>query len=154
VQATSRVYPIPGWNRHALGRCDVATLQLQYDVRTFSSKYSTCLSLSTTLDLVSSATHVASGGTIGLTATLKVANVSSYVRLALNPLPSRAVTLQSRPQGSSIWTTVGSMANGSITGTYVRAVQLTVATEFRAVFSGAGEGFRPAASVIVSVAVP
>ena len=45
VQTKSRTYPQAGWNKHAFGRCDVATLQMQYEVRTWSAKYSTCLDL-------------------------------------------------------------------------------------------------------------
>ena len=32
VQTYSRTKPSTGWNMHAFGRCDVATLQLQYDM--------------------------------------------------------------------------------------------------------------------------
>ena len=32
VQTFSRTKPAAGWNRHTFGRCDVATLQVKYDV--------------------------------------------------------------------------------------------------------------------------
>jgi hypothetical protein len=155
VQTKSRTNPIAGWNRHAFGRCDVATLQVQYDVRTWTAKYSTCLSLATTLGLTSNPSHVASGGTVTVTATLKVANDSSYVRLALNPLSGRVVTLQRSPHGKNAWATVGTMTAGSTAGTYSRAIQLTAATDFRAVFATpTDEGLRAATSATVVVAVP
>jgi hypothetical protein len=155
VQTKSRAYPSAGWNKHAFGRCDVATLQMQYDVRTWTAKYSTCLDLATTLGLTSTASHVASGGSVTLTATLKVANVASYVRLAINPLSARVVTLQRRPRGTTSWTTVGTMTAGTTSGTYTRAVQLTGATEFRTLFGAPiDEGLRTATSPTVTVAVP
>ena len=48
VQTYSRTKPKEGWDEHALGRCDVATLQRQYDVPTSSTKISTCLDVDTT----------------------------------------------------------------------------------------------------------
>ena len=154
VQTKSRTYPHAGWNKHAFGRCDVATLQMQYDVRTWAAKYSTCLSLTTTLGLVASAGSVEIGGSVTLTATLNVADVSSYVRLAKNPLTSRTATLQRRPHGTTAWTTVGQMTAGSASGTYVRTVSLTAATDFRAVFTApTDEGLRGATSPTAAVAM-
>jgi hypothetical protein len=128
---------------------------MQYDVRTWAAKYSTCLDLATTLGLTSTASHVASGGSVTLTATLKVADVASYVRLAINPLSARVVTLQRRPRGTMSWTTVGTMTAGAASGTYTGAVQLTAATDLRAVFSASKEeGLRAANSPTVTVAVP
>ena len=57
VQTYSRTKPSSGWNMHAFGRCDVASLQLQYDMQTWSSKYSTCLDLATNLALSASSTR-------------------------------------------------------------------------------------------------
>ena len=45
VQTVSRTKPREGWDMHVFGRCDVATLQLRYDVPTTSAKVSTCLAL-------------------------------------------------------------------------------------------------------------
>ena len=154
VQAVSHAKPKAGWNAHALGRCDVASLQLQYDMQGWGAKYSTCLSLATTLALTASPTSIVKGGTTTLTATLKVADNSAYVRLALNPIALRTVTLQRRPAGTTTWTTVGTMANGSTSGTYTLSLSLTARTEFRAVFAKpSGEGLLAATSPIIAVAV-
>ena len=51
VQTISRAKPAAGWNMHRFGRCDVATLQREYDVPNTTAKYSTCLDLSTTLTI-------------------------------------------------------------------------------------------------------
>ena len=154
VQTQSHAKPQVGWNTHALGRCDAASLQLQYDMQGWGAKYSTCLDLATTLALAASPTAVAKGGTTRLTATLKVADLTTYVRLALNPVALRTVTLQRRPAGTTTWATVGTMANGSTSGTYTLSISLSSQTEFRAVFSKPpGEGLRAATSPIVTVAV-
>ena len=52
VQTYSRVKPQAGYNARAFGRCDVATLQLQYDVPSSAAKYSTCLDLDDRPDAV------------------------------------------------------------------------------------------------------
>jgi hypothetical protein len=154
VQEVSRTKPTAGWNAHAFGRCDVASLQLQYDMQGWGAKYSTCLDLVTSLSLTASPTGVPKGGTTTLTATLKVADVSSYVRLALNPIALRSVVLQRRNVGATTWTTVGTMAYGPTSGTYRTSISLQSRTEFRAVFSKPpDEGLRSATSPIVVVAV-
>jgi hypothetical protein len=154
VQTKSRAKPQAGWNAHGLARCDVASLQLQYDMQSWGAKYSTCLDLATTLALGASAGYVGYGGTVTLTANLKVADNAAYSRLALNPVSLRYVTLERRPAGTSSWTTVGQMSYGSTSGTYVKSVQLTTRTEFRAVFRKPGdEGLRASTSPTVTVAI-
>lgn len=154
VQALSRANPQTGYDAHAFGRCDVASLQVQYDMQGWGTKYSTCLDLATTLTLGASAPSVASGGTVTLTATLKVANDATYSRLALNPVALRTVILERRRAGATWWTSAGPMAYTSPSGSYSKAVQLTARTEFRAVFpKPADEGLRGTTSPTVVVAV-
>ena len=151
VQELSRTKPSAGWNAHAFGRCDVASLQMQYDMQGWGAKYSTCLDLVTTLTVGASAGYVPYGGTVTLTAALKVADNAAYSRLALNPVSLRTVSLQRRPPGGT-WTTVGTMSSGSTSGTYTRSVQITAHTEFRAVFARpSDEGLRAATSSAVTV---
>ena len=154
VQTVSHAKPKAGWNAHAFGRCDIASLQLQYDMQGWGARYSTCLSLATTLVLSANPASIVKGGTTTLTATLKVADNSAYVRLALNPIALRTVTLQRRPAGTTTWTTVGRMANGSTSGTYTTSLSLTARTEFRALFAKpTDEGLLASTSPIVTVAV-
>jgi hypothetical protein len=154
VQEKSRTKPTAGWNAHALGRCDAASLQVQYDMQGWGAKYSTCLDLATTLALGANAGYVGYGGTVTLTATLKVANDPTYSRLALNPVALRYVSLEKRPAGTTTWTSVGAMSYGSTSGTYTKAVQITTRTEFRAVFrKPADEGLRASTSPTVIVAI-
>ena len=135
VQTYSRTKPAAGWNMHTLGRCDVATLQRQYDMQTWTAKYSTCLDLSTVLTLAAAPTTVPVGGTTTLTATLKVVDYDSYVHLGANPISGRTVTLQRRAPGAVGWTTVGAMPGGASAGTYVLAQRPQMDTEYRAVFT-------------------
>lgn len=154
VQTTSRAKPKSGYNAHRLARCDVASLQVQYDMQGWGAKYSTCLSLSTTLALTASPSAVAKGGTTTVTATLKVADVSSYSRLALNPVALRTVSLQRRPSGTTSWTTVGTMTSGSASGTYTYSLSLSARTDFRAVFATpTDEGLLGSTSPTVTVSV-
>ena len=153
VQTVSRAKPQAGWNTHRFGTCDVATLQREYDVPNTTTKYSTCLDLSTTLTLVAAPTSVAYGGTTTLTATLKVADVAAYDRLRGNPVSGRPVSLQRRTVGTTTWIAVGTMAVGS-SGTYSLSVKLQSSTEFRAVFkTPTDEGLTGDTSPTVAVAV-
>ena len=153
VQAVSRAKPEAGWNMHRFGRCDVATLQREYDVPNTTAKYSTCLDLSTTLTIAASPTSIPYNGTTTLTATLKVTDLASYERLGGNPVSGRTVSLQRRAVGTSTWISVGTMAVGS-SGTYSLAIRLQSATEFRATFkTPTDEGLNGDTSPTVVVAV-
>jgi hypothetical protein len=153
VQTVSRAKPDPGWNTHAFGRCDVATLQREYDVSTTSVKLSTCLDLDTVVTLAASPSSIAYGATTTLTATLKTANLTSYDRLKSQALSGRVVTLQRRPAGTASWTTVGAMTPGS-GGTYRTTVTLRTATEFRTFFATpADEGVNGDTSPTIQVVV-
>jgi hypothetical protein len=153
VQTFSRTKPKSGWNMDRYGRCDVARLQLRYDVQNTSAPYSTCLDVATTLTLAASPTSIAYGGTTTLTATLKVAADDAYGRLRGNPVTGRTVRLQRRPPGTTTWTTVATMQAGS-SGTYTHAIKLQSRTEFRAVFSTpSAEGLIGDTSGTVTVAV-
>ena len=149
VQTYSHARPQVGWNATAFGRCDVATLQQVYDVASWTTLYSTCLDVPTTLALVASPTSVKSGSAVTFTATLHSAGTG---RLAGNPMASRVVVLQQR-SGTS-WTDLLTMKGGSSAGTYTAAYAPRSAQSFRAVFrKPATEGVRASTSPTVSVAV-
>jgi hypothetical protein len=154
VQTYSRTKPAAGWNMHTFGRCDVATLQRQYDMQTWTAKYSTCLDLSTDLTLSASPVSIPRGGTTTLTATLKVVDYDSYVRLGGNPIAGRAVSLQRRAPGTATWAVVGTMSAGAASGTYVLAQSLQSDMEYRTVFkTPADEGINGDTSPTVRVYV-
>ena len=153
VQTYSRTKPNAGWNVHAFGRCDTATLQLRYDVTTASARYSTCLDMSTVLTMSASPTAIVVGGSTTLTATLRVVDDDGYLLIGGNAVSGRAVTLQKRAPGATTWTTVGPMVAGA-TGTYVLAQRPATTTEYRASFkTPPDEGINGDASPVVKVAV-
>ena len=154
VQTYSRTKPSAGWNAHAFGRCDIATLQMFYDMLSTSARYSTCLDLNTVLTLSASPPLIAPYGTSSLTASLKVYDADPYRLLGGNLVSGRTVTLQRRVSGATTWTTVGSMPAGSAAGTYVLNQQLSTTTDYRAVFgTPSNEGLNGSTSPTVRVSV-
>jgi hypothetical protein len=154
VQTYSRTKPKEGYNMHVLGVCDIAQLQIRYDIPTASSKYSTCLDVATVITLSRSASAVPYGGNVTFTAAVKVVTDTAYGRLSGNPVSGRAVKLQRRPPGTTTWTTVAVMTPTSPTGSYVYSMRLYSSAEFRAVFSAVTtEGLRGDGSPSVSVTV-
>jgi hypothetical protein len=142
VQTFSRTRPKAGFDAHAFGTCDTATLQLQYDLTSASSPISTCLDLSTVLTLATDTTVVSSGDTVTFTSTLRTATDTAYVRLSSNVLSGRSVRLQRRPAGSSTWTSIATMTPASPTGTYTTTLSPSGTADYRAFFSPSTEGLR------------
>jgi hypothetical protein len=149
VQAVSHARPQVGWGATSFGRCDVATLQQMYDVPTWSTAYSTCLDLPTTLTLTASPLSVRTPGSVTFTASLATDGTG---RLHGNPMSSRTVVLQQR-SGTS-WIDVATMSGGSTAGSYVRSIAPTRTGDYRALFrKPANEGVRTVASVGVAISV-
>ncbi len=149
VQTYSHARPQVGWNASAFGRCDVATLQQVYDVASWTTPYSTCLDVPTTLVLAVSPTSVKLGSKATFTATLKSAGSG---RLDGNPMSGRVVVLQ-RKSGSS-WSDLATMSAGSAAGTFTAAYAPSSAQDFRAVFrKPSGEGVRASTSSTVRVTI-
>ena len=154
VQTYSRTKPKGGYNMHVLGVCDVAQLQIRYDIPGASSKYSTCLDVATVMTLSRSAASVVYGGNVTFTAALKVVTDTAYGRLSGNPVSGRAVRLQRRSPGTTTWTNFATMTATSPTGSYVVSTRLYSSAEFRAVFSTpTNEGLRGDGSPTVAVTV-
>jgi hypothetical protein len=153
VQTFSRTKPKSGWNAHAFGRCDVASLQRKYDVPDPTTKYSTCLDLATTLTLTTSATSVPFDGSVTLSAKLIVTDLAEYERMGGNAVSGRVVTIQRRVPGGT-WTSLASMTAGA-GGTYrYVASSLRATYEWRAVFSKPStEGLRGDTSNGITVSV-
>ena len=158
VQTYARTKPSTGWNMHTFRRCDIATLQMLYDMQSWAARYSTCLNLATVMTLTASPVGILVGETTTVTATLKVVDYDAYLRVGGNPVAGRIVTLQRRTPGTTTWTTIGTMANGSVAGVYVLAPRLVANSELRAVFStptdeGLSGTVSPTVRVNVSVCV-
>ena len=153
VQTFSRTKPNAGWNMHVLGRCDIATLQRQYDMTSWAAKYSTCGTLATTLTVTAPAS-IAYGAKAVVTATLKVTDLAAYERLGGNPVSGRVVTLQTRAPGSATWLSAGTLATGTTSGTYTKTLTLTADLQVRAVFkTPTGEGLTGDTSSVLTIDV-
>ena len=148
VQTYSRTKPKAGWNAHAFGRCDVATLQQQYDVPSSTAAYSTCLDVPTTLSMSASRTSVVAGSMVTFTATL---GSDGTGKLSNNAVSGRTVVLQQRL--SSGWSDVATMTAGSA-GRYAWSLNAWSTRDYRALFrKPSGEGLRSSTSPVVTVVV-
>jgi hypothetical protein len=137
-----------GWNAHAYARCDVATLQQQYDVPSTTTAYSTCLDIPTTLSVTASRTSVGAGSMVTFTGVLET---DGSGRLSDNRVSSRTVVIQQRL--SSGWSDVATMTAGS-SGTYTTSLNMWATRDYRALFrSPANEGLRASSSSSVTVTV-
>src|SRR6476661_5769330 len=153
VQTFSRTKPRDGWNMHGFGRCDVATLQREYDVLSWTTPYSTCLDVDTVLTLAASPSSIPYDTTTTLTATLRTVSRVAYERLGGNPVAGRVVRLQRRPVGTTSWVALGTMT-AAAPGSYAFAIRLTRSSEFRAVFTTpSDEGLNGSVSPTVTVVV-
>ena len=147
VQTYTHAKPRVGWNAHVFGRCDVATLQQQYDVASWSTLYSTCLSIDTAITLSASATTVAAGSPVTFTAKL---TSDGDGRLAGNPMSGRIVVLQQRT--ATGWADRVTMSPGSSSGTYVESVAVSASGDYRALYRRtATEGTRGSGSTAISI---
>jgi hypothetical protein len=136
VQYAARQKPRAGWNQHAFGRCDVATLQLQYERIGPSSLVSTCLSLPTSMTFTATSDQVVVGTTVRFTATLKIQSGGNTGQMSGDPLSDRTVVLQRRLVGTSTWSTIGTMTpSSSVEGSYYMTVGPTANADWRASFS-------------------
>ena len=153
MHTISRQKPKTGWDVHEFGPCDVAALQIRYELLSPATPVSDCLSLATSLTLVSSATTVPAGDAVVFTATLRISAEAPYSRLASDPLNSRTVSLQKRAIGASSWSGAGLMAPGPTNGTYRLSHSPTATYEWRAVFSQPDEGLQGSNSAILKVTV-
>ncbi|HET9085208.1 MAG TPA: hypothetical protein VFN41_12490 [Candidatus Limnocylindrales bacterium] len=154
VQTYSRTRPKTGWDMHAYGRCDTATLQMKYDLPTLSSLYSRCLDIVTVLTLSISDTSVPYAGLVDFTAYLKAATNTAYGRLSANPIGGRTVRLQRRGIGSTTWANLVTLPSSSTAGTYAASLRLYGSADFRAVFSTpTNEGVRGDTSPTVRITV-
>jgi hypothetical protein len=149
VQTYSRTKPQDGWNAHSFARCDIATLQQQYDVPYSATLYSTCLDIPSRISLAASDTSVAEGARVVFTATLKS---DGSDLLDGNAVSNRTVVLQQRL--TSGWSDLATMPPGSAAGSYVLGVTTWASRDYRAVFrKPSNEGLRGSTSGTVSIAV-
>ncbi len=121
VQAQSLTGPEP----HAYAKCDVARLQLGYDISE-TELVSDCLltdggGLTTVTTLSAFPTSVSEGDSVSFTANVKIATSTTYKQLSGNNLSSRVVNLYKKLPAATTWTLVGAMT-GTSGGIYTRSV--------------------------------
>ena len=153
MHEVSRAKPKTGWNAHEFGPCDVAALQIRYELLKPSTKVSSCLSLASTLTLSSSSNSVPAGSSVTFTATLRLADDIAYPRLASDPLSDRAVALQRRSPTGTTWTTHATMPAASTAGTYRISVVPTATYVWRALLIQPDEGVLSSSSPTLKVTV-
>lgn len=155
VQFAPHAKPYAGWDQHVYGRCDVARLQLEYELQSPSSPVSTCLSLSTSLAIGAASVYVQPGGTTKITGALEIATSTAAKRLSGDPLSARSIQLQRREIGGSTWTTIGtlSVVSGS-PGDYATTIKPPSSGDYRLVYDApTTEGLRDSTSSVVSITV-
>ncbi len=152
VQAYARAKPRTGWNEHVFGRCDVARLQLEYELRTTFDLVSTCLDLNTTLTIAASATMVSAGETVRFTGKLGIVAASSARRLSGDPLSGRAIVLQRRAVGGTTWSTIATLTPTTSVGSYAVSVTPSATYDYRLSFSASStEGLNSSTSSAIRV---
>ena len=132
VQYAGRSRPKEGWNTHVYGRCDVARLQLEYELIDAGDPVSTCLSLSTTLTIAADPASVVRGGSTRVTGELEIAVATAAKRLSGDPLSRRTITLQRRDLGSTAWVVIATMsAVAGSDGSYAFTLTPSVTADYR-----------------------
>ncbi len=148
VQTYSHTKPKTGWNADAFARCDVASLQQLYDVPNSTTRYSTCLSVPTTLSLSASLTWVTAGQVVTFTARLRSNGTG---KLSNNLVTGRTVVLQEHLSGG--WSDVATMTPAS-SGTYRASINIRADRDYRARFrKPSNEGLKASSSGAITVSV-
>lgn len=155
VQFAGRSKPKEGWDTHVYGRCDIARLQLEYELIDAGDPVSTCLSLSTALWIAADSTLISFGSSTRITGDLEVASATAARRLSGDPLTGRVVYLQRRVVGATTWTTITTMsAVAGSDGSYSATITPTETADYRLEYvAPSTEGLRGATSAIVRVTI-
>jgi hypothetical protein len=155
VQYAGRSRPKEGWNTHVYGRCDIARLQLEYELTDSGAPVSSCLSLSTALKIAADPASIVAGSSTKITGELEIAVATAAKRLSGDPLSRRTITLQQRALGSTAWLVVATMTpvSGSA-GSYAFTIKPTATADYRLNYDASpSEGLRDSTSVVLRVTV-
>ncbi|MEO5705022.1 MAG: hypothetical protein ABIZ52_07550 [Candidatus Limnocylindrales bacterium] len=155
VQYAGRSRPKAGWNTHVYGRCDIARLQLEYELIESDDPVSTCLSLSTTLMIAADPPSIVAGDTTRVTGELEIAVATAAKRLSGDPLSLRTITLQRRYLGSTAWVVIATMSavSGSV-GSYAFTIKPSATADYRLVYDApSSEGLKDATSTVYRITV-
>jgi hypothetical protein len=155
VQYAGRSRPKEGWNTHVYGRCDVARLQLEYELLDSGDPVSTCLSLATSLTIAADPASIVAGAATRVSGELEIAVTSAAKRLSGDPLSRRYVTLQKRDIGSNAWVVVATLApvTGSA-GSYAVTIRPTTSADYRLGYdASSSEGLKDTTSSFIRISV-
>lgn len=155
VQYAGRSRPKAGWNTHVYGRCDIARLQLEYELLDSGNPVSTCLSLATSLTIAADPASVVAGASTKITGELEVTVSTAAKRLSGDPLSRRTITLQKRDIGATAWVVLATITpvSGSA-GSYAVTIRPTATADYRLGYDASPyEGLKDASSVVIRVAV-
>ena len=155
VQYAGRSKPKEGWNTHVYGRCDVARLQLEYELIDADDPVSSCLSLSTSQRIAATPVSIPYGGTTRITGELEIAVASAARKLSGDPLSRRPITLQRRYLGSTAWVVIATMSavSGS-DGSYAATITPSTTADYRLGYDApASEGLRDSTSPVLRITV-
>jgi hypothetical protein len=155
VQYAGRSRPKEGWNTHVYGRCDVARLQLEYELLDSGDLVSTCLSLATSLTIAADPASIVAGASSRVSGELEIAVATAAKRLSGDPLSRRKVTLQKRDLGSNAWVIIATLApvTGSA-GSYAVTIRPTTSADYRLGYDApASEGLKDSTSPFIRITV-
>ena len=155
VQYAGRSRPKEGWNTHVYGRCDIARLQLEYELLDSGDPVSTCLSLYTTLTVAADPASIPAGGSTKVTGDLEITVSTAAKRLSGDPLSRRTVTLQKRDLGSNAWVVIATMTPVSgAAGSYALTIRPAATADYRLGYDApASEGLKDATSGVIRITV-
>jgi hypothetical protein len=155
VQYAGRSRPKEGWNTHVYGRCDVARLQLEYELLDSGDPVSTCLSLATSLTIAADPASVVAGASTKVTGELEITATTAAKRLSGDPLSRRTITLQKRDLGATAWVVIATMTpvSGSA-GSYAFTLKPSATADYRLGYDASPyEGLRDATSSVIRITV-
>ena len=155
VQYAGRSRAKEGWDAHAYGRCDIARLQLEYELLDATTPVSTCLSLSTALTIAASSTYVSFSAPTVVSGDLWIASSTAAKRLSGDPLSSRVVVLQRRDVGATAWVTIGAMGAVAVSdGSYALTIKPLATADYRLSYTAPStEGLRDSTSTVLRITV-
>lgn len=153
VQYAGRARPKEGWNTHVFGRCDIARLQLEYELIDSADLVSSCLDLATNLEIGTTDASIPKGASTTITGHLEIKTATGARELSGDSLSERVVTLQRRAMGSTTWTAMGTLAAGA-DGGYAITISPQDTADYRLVYVAlSSEGLRDSTSPILRITV-
>jgi len=137
MSAWARRRGTAGFDRPDFGTCDIARLQLLYDVHDASSRYSTCLDRQpTSLELAASTTSIPFQGQVDFLAKLQISQLDQNLFKG-NDLSGRHVQLQRSVDAWHTFDSIDMVAGDH--GTYTLTLHPDATARYRAIYRTPGD---------------